>query len=176
MRTVVLTLGSRPDRLAAFRGRWVAGDGVAVASTLEPHWVSYRALWLGLVADTLVLEDDVTFRAGWQHALAAAVMDLPADWDLLYLGGQHVTPPVPVCPGLVRCTMTYRTHAILVRHTSVGRMLALTGHATTHWDERLAFAMRAGDVTAYAVSPWLAGQAAGRSDISGVVEPERWWD
>jgi GR25 family glycosyltransferase involved in LPS biosynthesis len=45
----------------------------------------------------LILEDDVRFRPGWQEKWAACAASIPADADLLYLGG--VLPPnLPALP------------------------------------------------------------------------------
>lgn len=171
--SVVLTLAHRPDRLARFLARW-DGPPPQVHTTTTAHGDSYRAVLAGLTADTLVQEDDAILTPGWRDTLAAALDVLPDDWDLLYLGGEHLTPPVPISAGLLRCTHTLRTHAVYVRHTSVPRLLELPGTGP-HIDMMLADAMTTRAITAYAISPWVAGQAAGPSDISHIYEPERWW-
>lgn len=176
MGIAVLTLESRPDRLAAFMQRWDTSYDISTVVTQKPHWESYRGIWQSLIEDTLVLEDDAIFRPAWREILDATVANLPDDWDLLYLGGEHLFRPIDMGNGLAKCKFTFRTHAIYVRQASVERMLALTWPAMQHWDMRLAYAMKSDGVHAYAMSPWVAGQAAGISDISRMNEPERWWD
>lgn len=178
MRTVVLTLAHRTDRMAAFHQRWSGPlQVVRVHTSTTGHRQAMRELWASLTEDTLVLEDDVVLAPGWQQRLEQARADLPADWDLLYLGGQHARPPEGQGP-VVRCRATHRTHATVVRHASVPRLLALTETATPqveYVDAQLAALTRDDLLQAYAVQPWLAGQAAGWSDITHRDEPERWW-
>lgn len=172
---VVLTLAEYPERLAGFRQRH--GElGRPYVGRLDLPWAGcrdgHRSIWQQMTRDTLVLEDDAVLAPHWRQALDQAA--LPTDWDLLYLGGQHLGRPVPAGPGLLRCGGTHRTHAYLARHSSVPRLLAATD-VDDHLDAALASAQATGALTAYALSPWVAGQAAGRSAISRRREDERWW-
>jgi alpha(1,3/1,4) fucosyltransferase len=105
----VINLDRRPDRLQRLgvkAQRWPAVDGRALKLTpelrtlLAPNdffWkkgvagcaLSHLGLWKKVAAEgsALILEDDAVLRPGWQEALK----DLPADLDILYLGG--VLPP-----------------------------------------------------------------------------------
>jgi len=105
----VINLDRRPDRLQRLgikAQRWPAVDGRALKLTpelrklLAPNdffWkkavagcaLSHLGLWKKVAAEgaALILEDDAVLRAGWQEVLK----DLPADLDILYLGG--VLPP-----------------------------------------------------------------------------------
>jgi len=105
----VINLDRRPDRLKrlGFQAqRWPAVDGCALKLTpelrqlLAPNdffWkkavagcaLSHLGLWKKIAAEgsALVLEDDAVLLPGWQEVLK----DLPADLDILYLGG--VLPP-----------------------------------------------------------------------------------
>lgn len=174
MKIVVLTLPDRPERLDAYLRRNGCLGTVHYGMRGQTAWdgclAGHHAIWQQATEDTLVLEDDVLLVDDWQQRIPTP----PADWDLLYLGGQHVRRPMPVAPGLVRCVATFRTHAYLLRHTSVPRLLQHTSGAD-HLDAQLVQAQRRRQFKAYAVTPWLAGQAAGLSAISGRVEPERWW-
>jgi GR25 family glycosyltransferase involved in LPS biosynthesis len=65
-------------------------------------FLSHMSAWSAILQDDkdgyyLILEDDVRFRAGWQETWAACAASIPADADLLYLGG--VLPPnLPALP------------------------------------------------------------------------------
>ena len=177
MKIVVLTLASRQARLDAFNARW-PGQRVPmrVQRTDQDHRQAMRGVWADLDQDTLVLEDDVILLPGWAAALDRARELLPPRWDLLYLGGQHAFAPQSFADGLVRCAGTHRSHATLVHASSVPRLLALT--ATAEWeflDADLSRLMETGRLHAFALQPWVAGQAAGYSDITQRDEPERWW-
>jgi GR25 family glycosyltransferase involved in LPS biosynthesis len=53
-------------------------------------WLSHRALWAALLLlpddEFLVIEDDVRFQSNWRPKFDAALQDVPADWDMLYVG------------------------------------------------------------------------------------------
>jgi GR25 family glycosyltransferase involved in LPS biosynthesis len=117
----VISLARRPDRLQRFRSGCEpqatvieAVDGRALTLTpalkrlLSPNdfgWkksvagcaLSHLGLWLRLVKDNpdigsyLILEDDAVFSEDWATRWAAAQPHLPADADVVYLGG--VLPP-----------------------------------------------------------------------------------
>jgi len=63
--------------------------------------LSHMSVWSRILQEKgdyfLILEDDVRFRAGWRETWAACAASIPADADLLYLGG--VLPPnLPALP------------------------------------------------------------------------------
>jgi GR25 family glycosyltransferase involved in LPS biosynthesis len=53
-------------------------------------WLSHRALWAALLLlpdeHVLVLEDDALFPPGWQRRFDQAMADVPAGFDLLFVG------------------------------------------------------------------------------------------
>jgi GR25 family glycosyltransferase involved in LPS biosynthesis len=65
-------------------------------------FLSHMSAWSAILQEKeegyyLILEDDVRFRPGWQESWAACAASIPADADLLYLGG--VLPPnLPALP------------------------------------------------------------------------------
>jgi len=48
----------------------------------------YEDLMLEAVPSVLVLEDDVVFRRGFGRLFCEAFAELPADWNVFYLGGE----------------------------------------------------------------------------------------
>lgn len=205
-RVVVISLRRRPDRLEAFRARAAAawpGQAIdlveAVDGQLAPGpdwwrspagaWGCYRthqriledALHQG-VGSLLVFEDDATFVADFPARLAALWAALPADAGQVYIGGQHLRPPVPVNDEVVRCTNCNRTHGYAVVGGHAIRQLYRWLHAGQHWrgkhhvDHHYGRQHPSG-VPAYAPrGDWLVGQAAGNSDIATRGAPERWWN
>lgn len=117
----VINLERRADRLAAFKKNHPdldakvhkAVDGCsltltsAIARVLRPNdffWkkavagcaLSHLGLWHELATSKdassyLILEDDAKLASGWEVAWRKAAPSVPADWDVLYLGG--VLPP-----------------------------------------------------------------------------------
>lgn len=198
-RVVVISLARRPDRLAAFYerldGRLDALPYPAVDGQAEPPpawwkttpgaWGCYRshaAVIDEAIADgvkrLLVFEDDATFVPDFADRLAA--LEVPADCGQLYLGGQHLSRAEPGPPGLVRGRNVNRTHAYAV----FGReaLETLRDHlrpdpalwkARHHVDHHFGILHRERRIACYAVSPWLCGQSAGTSDVSGRPVKER---
>ncbi len=202
-RVVVISLARRPDRLEAFYGRlpddwdlepalpYPATDGRDEAppdwwKTTAGAWGCYQshraaidyAIAIG-IDSILIFEDDATFVPDFCQRLAD--LEVPSDCQMLYLGGQHLVRPEPGPPGLVRGRNVNRTHA----YALIGReaLQAVRDHlrpgphwtARHHVDHHFGILHRERRIGVYATSPWLCGQAAGTSDVSGRVVRERAW-
>lgn len=198
-RVVVINLDRRPDRLAGFYARldgrldalpYPATDGLEEPA--PPWWKTTPGAWgcyqshravidyaLAIGIDSiLVLEDDATFVHDFLQRLSA--LEPPADCQMLYLGGQHLSRPRPGPPGFVVGRNVNRTHAyavlgrtaleILRDHLRPDPALWRSRH---HVDHHFGILHREERIRVYAVSPWLCGQAADTSDVSGRRERER---
>jgi hypothetical protein len=130
----------QPERFAAVDGRhiatppqWRAGNGA---------WGCYRSHCLILekcllegIDSYVVFEDDAGFGEDFRERLQEYVNELPADWGLAYLGGQHLYagkhPPHKVSERVYRPYNVNRTHAFMVRGRD--NMKALYRHL--HWND-----------------------------------------
>ena len=105
-------------------------------------WIAHRTAWAAvqlLPGDAfLILEDDAVFAADWRARVEQALRDVPADWDVLFVGsccaggrsqrrvqGQVYEVRWPQC-----------LHAYVVRRKALGMMIATTdgARATTPID------------------------------------------
>jgi GR25 family glycosyltransferase involved in LPS biosynthesis len=59
----------------------------------------------------LILEDDVVFDPSFGRKFPVFARDLPADWDMVFLGALHREDPAPVAGSLVRIRKAYSTYA-----------------------------------------------------------------
>ncbi len=125
------------------------------------------------VQSLLVLEDDAVVRDSFPADAARFLAAVPADWDQLMLGGQHIASPTPVSPGVVKCTNCQRTHAYAVRGRFLRDLYQLWSGSSGHCDHFMGPAQARYNV--YAPDPFLVGQARGRSDINGARNPTKFW-
>jgi hypothetical protein len=189
---VVINLARRSERLARFKRlfvdwpfktprRFEAIDGLRMKLPAGKNrgagaWgcmLSHQAVLARAIAEKVgslfVLEDDAypvpDFAARAANFLARA----PGDWDCLMFGAEHLAIPIAVAPGIVRCMGANRTHGFAVRGSMMPILLAFWKHyQAEHCDIVLASLMRHFKV--YAPDPFLIGQDAGHSDITGREE------
>jgi GR25 family glycosyltransferase involved in LPS biosynthesis len=196
-RVVVINLARRPDRLDRFHSlltdwpfrqpeRFEAVDGQSVEHPAE--WDKGPGAWGCLlshrqaldraisdgVRSLLILEDDACPAENFAERATRFLDAVPDDWDGLMLGAQHLTKPLPVAPGVARCTLANRAHAYAVRGRFM-EVLSQFWHRNTvdHCDIVLASLMPHFKI--YAPDPILIGQDRGVSDITGRQEQLRFW-
>lgn len=140
----------------------------------QAHLQILQSAWDRGIEATLVLEDDAVaadhFTAAWQQLNAR----VPANWDMLMLGGQHIE--IPAGTGqIVRCVNTRRTHAYVIRLKAIPHLIRIWSAARRHIDHSLIDFQTSSWV--YAPRQFLFGQDAGYSDISHRQNPHiRFWD
>ena len=126
--------------------------------------------------ELVIVEDDIICHSDFNRELEQFLTRVPADWQMLMLGGEHRMAPVAVCPGVVRCTSTLRTHAYVIR----GKMLRWAASElkdSKDWFDILLSRRLQGRFPVYAPAPfWLCGQRAGVSTITGQPVPELWFN
>lgn len=130
------------------------------------------------VQSILVLEDDAVFAPTFRRDLESFFEKVPADWQCLMLGGQHVnSQPIPVVPGVVRAGGgggIQRTHCYGLRgYEPMKALYKAWSNAAVHCDWVMGPCMA--QYNTYAPDPFIVGQAMGRSDISGAQNPTKFW-
>jgi len=191
-RVVVVNLARRRDRLERFwqtLGAWPfktprrfeAIDGQAVGTPAgwdkgPGAWgclLSHRAVLDSAINDgvraLLVLEDDAYPVENLSSLAREFIAKVPDDWDGLMFGAEHLQPPETICPGVVRCVGSNRSHAYAVRGRLMGVLSQFWRNTTNdHCDLVISSLMR--HFKMYAPDPLLIGQDAGHSDVTGRKE------
>lgn len=173
----------KPEVFRAIEGRrlpkprgWKANSGAW--GCLRSHMAVLEQAMLDGVKRLLVLEDDAEFAADIATRGPQFMAAVATDWEQLMLGGQLV-PRGPavlkelVAPGVLRVAGVERTHAYAVRGAMMADLYTAWAKADQHIDHVMGPLQHGRRV--YAPARWLAGQAAGRSDIFGKELPARTW-
>jgi len=181
---------------------WRSGNG-AWGCLLSHARVCQDAL-MDELKNYLVFEDDVVFSEDFAERLPKIMDRLEGtEWDQLYLGGQHLYveagPPWPYRKGVVRCRNVNRTHAFAVnakfmqlfqqhilhfpdyqKHYVAPKPPDENGEGEirewmSHIDHQLGYLHERRQHYILAANPWLCGQGASSSSISGRETSEQWW-
>jgi len=150
-------------------------------------WRTHCRIWEDVFSrqwpGAVVFEDDAVFKPDFATFLETFFKAIPDEWDMIYLGGQHLKGGWTDLPsGIRRAFNVNRTHAYIFRATDRSRAaywrLCSVQPATgqrSHVDYVFGELQETGALTAYCPAHWLCGQAAGISTITGKTEGERFW-
>jgi glycosyl transferase family 25 len=119
--------------------------------------------------NVLIFEDDAFFDQEFLVKFNQYIAQLPADWDMLFLGGYHFDDPIPVSANIVKATLTLTTHAYAINHTIYDEFIALNADPPAVVDRNNATLQRR--FACYCFAPNLVGQEAGVSDITDTEMP-----
>ena len=122
----------------------------------------------------LVLEDDAMWRPDFATEVQAFFGDIPADWQIAFLGGQNMATPTRVTDRVARVSNCQRTHAIALRAQGIRFVYQVAATSDRHIDHLLGPACGR-NRRAYQATPFLIGQCATKSDISGRKDHARFW-
>lgn len=197
---LALNLQQRPDRWKQFLHnlpidwpfrppfRFDAVDGSKV--DFPSHWKSNHGAWgcylshlriLDMAMERelesiLVLEDDAVFCSTFSADVRSFFAELPEDWELIYLGGQHIELhlgiPKKVSTWVYRPFNTNRTHAYAIRGQEAMRRIHGYLSEPENWTENhhvdhfLGAYQKLHD-RVYVPMDWLVAQDDGLSDVAG---------
>lgn len=155
---------------------WSAGGGAW--GCMQSHRQVLEWAIMDGVESLLVLEDDVFFAPQFVERVRAFLAGVPDDWEQVMLGGQYVNRDgalsrKEVAPGVELVSGCERTHAYAVRGQFMRELYAKWCAASGHCDHVMGPFQKGRRV--YAPLEFLAGQAEGRSDISGADNPPNIW-
>lgn len=193
MISYLISLARRPDRRAnALKECAKAGITPTVFDAIDGRTLPIPPGWGGGMAGAygcnrshchllrqsgtdpvMMLEDDVTFIPNFQERFDLLMGNLPDDWDAVFLGGGHSSPPYRVNEHVCRAVAVQRTHSYMLRGDYIQTLLNLWEREPGHIDQ--VWARHQGEAKIYCPIRWLAGQTESRSDIDGRHHGNRWW-
>jgi hypothetical protein len=206
-RVAVVSLARRTDRWRSFLRRlpsdwpfapplrFPAVDGHA--AEIPGYWKTGAGAWgcyqshLAIIEDCLqrnidsilILEDDAIFVRDFAAEARSFLQHLPADWQYLYFGGQHIELhlglPAKVNDWVYRPFNVNRTHAYALRGHAMLECVHAHLQNPQRWkpdhqiDHHLGELHKSMESGLYVPRSWLVAQTEGPSDISEVEQPER---
>lgn len=179
---------------------WRDGNGLDRRGHTACYW-GHVQMWRQALArgdsnfetgSALFFEDDAILDVDfWPRALDA-YDDLPDDWDILYLGGQHCIHgrprPEAFSKNLYKIQNVNRLHAYAIRLSSLPKIILWfeenhdwghnfndpkTGKSEAEVDYAIGSLTESGFLNGYALRKWAAVQGAGKSWTQGRAVPER---
>lgn len=112
----------------------------------------------------LIFEDDVAFEEGANEKFYEWISEVPEDWDMLYLGGNHNVKTIKkATEHTMRCTKTQTTHAYALRNTVYDWILERLTNIDLDVDVIYTELQKV--CKAYCFTPRIAWQREGVSDI-----------
>jgi len=140
----------------------------AVGCSLSHLFIMKMAKQLQL-KNYLVLEDDVEFDENFNEKFSKIYEnEVPTDWDMLYLGGQHFHGMnlKQISEHVYKCEYTLTTHSFAIKNTVydkfINRLIDITKPCDVH------FAEEHKNINAYVIIPHLTWQSQSYSDVENV--------
>jgi hypothetical protein len=115
-----------------------------------------------------IFEDDCRFTPEFPRHFQDFWLQVPKDWQLVYLGGNHshfgAQPPIPIngCPWVGRVQKTLTTHAYFIRREAM--KVALASKEAYRFMIDVALTEVQAQVPSYCAVPSLCWQGEGWSD------------
>lgn len=123
-----------------------------------------KEIEIGLIMDNvLILEDDVSFTVDVTEFLEA----IPKNWDMIYFGGNHQEPLIPIDNIVGKCQFTLTAHAVGINHTMASELMYHTRHKNLPID--LYYAQLHKKYNVYCPLKGIATQINGYSDIESRI-------
>lgn len=136
----------------------------AVGCSLSHLFVMKYAKHLNL-NNFLLIEDDIIFDDNLNDNFSKIVNQIPQDWDMLYLGGQHFHGMnlKQVNENIFKCEYTLSTHSVAFNNRVYDRFINSLVNITKPCDVH--YAQSHADLNAYVIIPHLTWQSQSYSDV-----------
>lgn len=118
--------------------------------------------------NVLIMEDDVYFTNEFNN-LDSLMSFVPEDWDLLFLGGNHIygKPPLKINEKIIKTNHTVALHCVAIKNTMFDVILEILQKKSKQVDSYYADLQKG--FNSYCFYPNLAKQSIDYSDIQNKV-------
>lgn len=120
--------------------------------------------------NVLILEDDVEFHDNLNEIFSESIQEVPDDWDILFLGGNHSLnniwqkePVTKISDHVYKLIFCYSTHAYAVRKKAYDKIIECLLLENNKGD--VLFSHAQVQLNTYVLRPHLAWQRASYSDV-----------
>jgi glycosyl transferase family 25 len=113
----------------------------------------------------LVFEDDVTFADDFTERFNEYITEVPNDWNMIYLGGNHVQGVQQITKHVFKMNHSYAIHVMIIRDNMYDTIINGLQNYMKAVDVFYAELHR--QTNSYVLRPHLAFQKAGVSEIQG---------
>lgn len=110
-----------------------------------------------------VFEDDAVLSLAFSVLLENFMPNVPDDWDMIYLGGNHNGDLIPVNVCCSKMTRTFTTHAFAVREKAYDAVIDVLGKKNDKVD--ICISSLHSKLNCYVIRPHIAFQRPSFSDI-----------
>lgn len=134
------------------------------------------------ISSALIFEDDAILGEDFNKKSKELFDNLPNDWEMCYLGGQHLSKPIDtiINDAVGIGTNINRTHAYAINNTGFEK---LDYHLSQypwpkkkfHIDHMYGYLQSNNIIKPYCPLSMFVGQDGGQSDIVDFNFPIRWW-
>lgn len=139
--------------------------------TLAHYQIIDRAKFLGLES-VFILEDDPMIHDEFGDLLPKVMMELPSDWDVLYLAASHNQTPIKTSDHIYKLQHSDCIHAIGIKNTLFDWILKTFPSFKFPGDRMMANNQK--QMNAYISNPPLIWQISDYSDVEGRVTDYNW--
>lgn len=81
----------------------------------------------------LILEDDVSFADDFISTLSTLITHVPTDWDMIFLGANHMIKPTHIGNGITKLNKAFTTHAYIVNSHMIEKLIHLVNRSINEW-------------------------------------------
>lgn len=110
----------------------------------------------------LILEDDVSFVDNLNNLLDCYIKQVPPNWDMLYLGGNHIKQPIKISENIGKLIKTYTTSYYAITNSMARFLISQIKHDSAI---DVFYSSFHPDFNCYVLMPHLAWQRPNYSDI-----------